>query len=252
MKSTRRRSRSVNPRPVRGRTIESRTAQPRTVHARSVHDRTAHPGPVPRHSTLPAVERQVEVPLPPALKGKPVPRNGSVALVDVHGQRLKLRFLRPSLTAEPSTLTEAEDAALARGGVEPVSDDELRLVDAQAVAAYQQLRAESLTVDQAARRLGVNTSRVRQRLAAGSLYGLKDGNAWLLPEFQFVANGLVPGIEVVLRKLPRDISPLAMARWLARPNPDLRTRNEERPLSPRQWLLEGNAPEPAAELAAAL
>ena len=201
----------------------------------------------------PSVERQVEIPLPAALKGERVPRIGSVALVDVEGSHLTLRFLRPSLTDESALLTQPEEAALARGGVEPVSAEELRLVEGQAAAAYQQLRARSLSVEDAADRLGVNASRVRQRLAERSLYGLKDGNAWFLPAFQFAAHGLVPGIDVVFRRLPSDLSPMAVSRWLATPNPDLTTRDDdERPLSPRQWLLQGNPPEAAAVLAAAL
>jgi excisionase family DNA binding protein len=222
--------------------------------ARAAGGRPVHARTVSRHSALPAVERPVEVPLPPALNTERVRRHGGVALVDVEGQRLKLRFLRSSLADDASsTLTAPEEAALAQGGVGPVSADEMRVVEAEAAAAYQQLRAESLDVEEAARRLGVNASRIRQRLAEGALYGVKDGNAWRLPAFQFVANGLVPGIEVVLRKLPEGLSPLAVARWLALPNPDLTTRGgEERPLSPRQWLLEGNPPEPAAQLAAAL
>jgi hypothetical protein len=123
--------------------------------------------------------------------------------------------------------------------VTPVSSDETRLIEAQAAAAYQQRRAEGLGVAEAARRLGVNTSRIRQRPAERSLYGVKDGNTWLLPAFQFVANGLVPGIEKVLRSLPEGLSPLAVARWLALPNPDLTTRDEEeRPLSPRHYLVD--------------
>ena len=223
---------------------KARRAAPRAAHARAAS----------RHSALPAVERLVEVPLPPALNTERVRRSGAVALVDVEGQRLQLRFLRSSLSDdEPSTLTAPEEAALARGGVGAASADETRLVEAQAAAAYQQLRAESLGVEEAARRLGVNTSRIRQRLAARSLYGVKDGHAWLLPAFQFVAHGLVPGIQDVLKRLPEGVSPLAVARWLILPNPDLTTRgDEERPLSPRQWLLEGHPPGPAAELAAAL
>lgn len=206
-----------------------------------------------RDSAVLPVERQVEIPLPAALKGGGAPRNGSVALVDVEGSRLTLRFLRPSLAEEPALLTPPEEAALARGGVEAVSAEERRLVEGQAAAAYQELRAHSLGVEDAARRLGVNPSRVRQRLAARSLYGLKEGNAWHLPAFQFVADGLVPGLDVVLRRLPADVGPLAVACWLATPNPDLTTRDDdERPLSPRQWLLEGNDPEAAAALAAAL
>ncbi len=201
-----------------------------------------------------SVERQVEIPLPSALKRDRVPRGGSVALVEVEGERLKLRFLRPSLVGEEaSTLTEPEEAVLAKRGVEPVSDEEALLIDAEAAAAYHRLRATSLGVEEAARRLGVNASRVRQRLAERSLYGLKDGSTWLLPAFQFQAEGLVPGVDVVVRRLPSDIGPLAVARWFSNPNSDLCTRDDqERPLTPLRWLLGGNSPERAAELAAAL
>jgi hypothetical protein len=155
--------------------------------------------------------------------------------------------------AEAGTLTAPEAAALARGGVVPVSDEEVRRVVAAGAAAHGRLRAGSLTVDEAARRLGVNASRIRQRLAARSLYGLKDAGAWLLPAFQFAASGLVPGIDVVLRRLPDGVSPQAVARWFASPNPDLCTRDDaERPLTPLQWLRAGSPPAPAAELAAAL
>jgi len=201
-----------------------------------------------------SVERQVEIPLPSALKRDRVPRGGSVALVEVEGERLKLRFLRPSLVGEEaSTLTEPEEAALARGGVERVSDEEALLIDAEAAAAYQHLRATSLGVEEAARRLGVNASRVRQRLGERSLYGLKDGSTWLLPAFQFQAEGLVPGVDVVVRRLPSDIGPLAVARWFGNPNSDLCTRDDqERPLPPLRWLLGGRSPDRAGALAAAL
>ena len=213
----------------------------------------AHPRRVRRPSPMASGERQVEIPLPSALKRDRVPRGSSVALVEVEGERLKLRFLRPSLVGEASTLTEPEEAVLARGGVEPVSDEEALLIDAEAAAAYHRLRATSLGVEEAARRLGVNASRVRQRLAERSLYGLKDGSTWLLPAFQFQAEGLVPGLDVVVRRLPSDIGPLAVARWFDNPNSDLCTRDDqERPLTPLRWLLGGNSPERAAELAAAL
>ena len=215
--------------------------------------RRSHARSAVRHSPPPTLERQVEIPLPPALNTERVRRSGAVALLDVQGQRLRLRLLRPSLAEEPSALTEPEETALARGGVGPVRADDARRAEAQAAAAYRQLRSESLPIEKAARRLRVTTGRVRQRLAERSLYGLKEGNTWLLPAFQFAPDGLVPGIETVLKRLPADLSPLALGRWLTSPNPDLRTRDEEeRPLTPRQWLLEGHSPEPAAELAAAL
>ena len=203
---------------------------------------------------LGSVARQVEIPLPAALKEFRSLEGGSVALVDVEKDHLRLRFLSSSLVEDAgSTLTSSEEAVLTEGGVEHVSDEEVLFVQAQAAAAYQELWATSLTVEEAAERLGVNTSRIRQRLAERSLYGLKDGHTWLLPAFQFGKNALVPGVSVVVRRLPLDIGALAAARWFSSPNPDLCTRDDdERALTPLQWLLGGNPPEAAAELAAAL
>jgi excisionase family DNA binding protein len=221
----------------------------RTVVSRSTHARG-----VRWPSPLATVASQVEIPLPAALRKDRSLERGSVALVDVEGNRLKLRFLRSSLLGDEGlTLTASEEASLVKGGVEPVSEEDLRVVDAQIASAYQQLRTASLSVEEAARRLGVNASRIRQRLAERSLYGLKDGNTWLLPAFQFGSDGLVPGVGVVVRRLPLDIGALAVARWFSGPNPDLSTRDDdERPLTPLEWLLGGNPPEAAAELAAAL
>src|SRR2546422_672222 len=138
--------------------------------ARTVASRSTHARKVRRSPSLAAVERQVEIPLPVALRKDRGLQRGSGALVDVEGPHLKRRFRRSSLLAdEGSTLTAPEDAALAKGGVELVSHHALRVVDAQIASAYQQLRTGSLGVEEAARRLGVNTSRIRQRLADRSL-----------------------------------------------------------------------------------
>ena len=219
----------------------------RRVASRPAHTRSRWP------ERLGSVARQVEIPLPAALRRDPSFEGGAVALVHVEGDLLQLRFLHPLFEGEASMLTASEESALARGGVEPVSEEDVAVVQARAASAFQELRDSSLTVDEAAARLGVNTSRVRQRLGERSLYGLKDGNTWLLPAFQFRPSGLVPGVGVVVRNMPPDISALAAARWFTTPNPDLCTRDEdERPLTPLQWLLVGNPPEAAAELAAAL
>jgi hypothetical protein len=216
--------------------------------------RSRHARKVRRRSPLASVARQVDLPLPASLRKHGV-GGGSVALVDVEGDRLKLRFLRSALGEEETgaALAAPEAEALASGGVGPVSGQDVRAVEARTEAAYKQLRAASLSVEEAARRLRVNTSRVRQRLGERSLYGLKDGNTWRLPAFQFKGQGLVPGVDAVVRRLPSDIGPLAVARWFRSPNPDLCTRDDdERPLTPLQWLRSGNPPEPVAALAAAL
>ena len=212
----------------------------------------ARRGPWP--ARLASVTRQVDIKLPAELKDDRSLEGTSVALVDVARDRLRLRFVRPTLPEDQATiLTSPEAAALARGGVGPVSDDDIRLVQGRAAMEYGELFRTSLTIGVAARRLGVNASRVRQRLAERSLYGLKDGGRWRLPAFQFASKGLVPGVGVVVRRLPPDVGAVAAARWFSSPNPDLRTReDEEAALTPLQWLLGGNPPEVAAELAAAL
>jgi len=201
-----------------------------------------------------SVTREIDIQLPPELKEDWSLEGTAVALVDVAKDRLRLRFVRPSLPEDESTtLTSSEEAALASGGVEHVPDDDIQLVQARAAVEYLELLGTSLTIDEAAGRLGVNPSRIRQRLAERSLYGLKDGSRWLLPAFQFASKGLVPGVGAVVRKLPSDIGAVAAARWFSTPNPDLRARDdEETALTPLQWLLGGNPPEAAADLAAAL
>ena len=200
------------------------------------------------------IRRPLEVPLPPALRHRHGLAGSGVALVEVGADRLTLRFVEPTLsTLERPAITEAEEQALVQGGVAAVTGEETRIVEARSAAAYQHLRATSLSVEAAARRLGVNASRIRQRLGQRSLYGIKDGNAWIVPAFQFHAEDTVPGIDEVVRRLPPDIGAVAVARWFESPNPDLCTRDdEERPMSPLQWLLAGNPPGPAAALAAAL
>ena len=219
----------------------------RRVASRPAHTRSRWP------DRLGSVAHQVEIPLPAALRRDRSFEGGGVALVRVEGDLLQLRFLHPLFEGQASMLTASEEHALARGGVEPVSEEDLAVVQARAASAFQELRDASLSVDEAAARLRVNTSRVRQRLGERSLYGLKDGNTWLLPAFQFRPKGLVPGVGVVVRSMPPDISPVAAAQWFTSPNPDLCTRDEdERPLTPLQWLLGGHPPEAAAALAAAL
>ncbi|MDB4941601.1 MAG: hypothetical protein JWP97_1135 [Labilithrix sp.] len=113
--------------------------------------------------------------------------------------------------------------------------------------------AESLTLDDAARALGVSTGRLRQRLGptARTLYGIKDGRAWRIPRFQLATKGrLVRGIDRVLPRIREDAHPLAVAAWFSQPHQDLVTSDDEAPVSPRAWLLAGRDPDIVAELAA--
>jgi len=124
---------------------------------------------------------------------------------------------------------------------------------ARAAFEYAVLRATGLTTHEAAKQLGVNDSRVRQRLGERALFGIKAGNEWRLPAFQFARAGLVPGIDRVLPRLPQGLNPVAVHRWFHTPNPDLEEREgQAAALTPLQWLQTGNDPNVVAELAAGL
>lgn len=121
------------------------------------------------------------------------------------------------------------------------------------VAEYTALLATAWPAPAAARWLGVDASRVRQRLARRSLYGIKLADGWRLPAFQFDApppGRLVPGIERVLPHLDPALHPVGVYRWFTQPNPDLVVVGE--PVSPLDWLRTGGDPVEAAALAADL
>ncbi len=190
----------------------------------------------------------IEVPLSAAANAQ-VPEGRSIAVVEVKGRMLRLRLVGKAAVGEP--LLAASELALL--GQKARSSAATALVRGQAAEAYESLLGSALTVEQAASRLGVNASRIRQRLGSRSLYGIKDAGAWRLPAFQFGRTGLVPGIAHVLQALPEDASPVAIARWLDTPNPDLCTPDQdERPMSPRQWLAEGRPPASVAALGSTL
>jgi hypothetical protein len=156
---------------------------------------------------------------------------------------------------DPRKELKAEQAELLEGGGFELDRLEFGLEDpiARAAFEYAVLRATALTTQKAAKRLGVNDSRVRQRLSDHALYGIKAGDEWRLPAFQFARKGLVPGIERVLPRLPKGLNPVAVYRWFHTPNPDLEEKEGQgRALTPLQWLQSGNNPDVVAELAAGL
>src|SRR5699024_2023033 len=122
---------------------------------------------------------------------------------------------------------------------------------ARAVAAHAVLSEGSLTVSEAAIKLGVDDSRVRHRLAQRRLTGWKEpGGGWRMPAWQFTNSSVLPGLETVLHAVPDDQPALVVAAFMGTPQSDLVIN--ERPATPRQWLLAGGAPELVAEIVAPL
>jgi hypothetical protein len=122
----------------------------------------------------------------------------------------------------------------------------------KSAAAYVALVKLSLSVSQAASWLHVEDSRIRQRLGAKTLYGIKLKSAWRLPRFQFTEQGTVPGIEMVLPCLDPVLHPLSVVGWFNTPSTDLAYGGDEEPVSPLDWLLAGRSVEPVRELAGSL
>jgi hypothetical protein len=161
------------------------------------------------------------------------------------------------------SLTPGEAAALRDGGFD-LEAGSPRLDDPAVRTAieYATMVATGLTVTEAGRILQVDDSRVRQRLAAHALYGVKVGHAWRLPRFQFDGRRAVPGIEKVFPRLRQDLHPIAVYTWFTSPDPDLAIddlpadnsadRPDPSPMSPRDWLRSGGSAEVVAELAGSL
>ncbi len=120
---------------------------------------------------------------------------------------------------------------------------------------YAGMIAKSKSVKETAEILGVNPSRVRQRLVhERSLYGVKEGSEWRIPMFQFSGQKLVPGIGKVLAVLPDSLNPVAVLSWFMVANPDLEVPEKgnsrrTRSVSPLDWLLMGNPPEKVVRIA---
>ncbi len=148
------------------------------------------------------------------------------------------------VTEPAREFSPAEVAVLEEGGLDlspPVAEEPDPL--ARTAAKYAALLATALTTREAAGLLGTGESRVRQRLKEKTLYGVKAGRENRLPAFQFEGGREVPGIAEVLRHVDRSLHPVALSNWFTLPNPDLYLdEEEERAVSPREWLLSGGTP----------
>jgi len=121
---------------------------------------------------------------------------------------------------------------------------------ARTVALQAVLRDTALSVAGAAERVGVDSSRIRHRLADGRLTGWKDRGGWRLPVWQFTGDSVLPGLDAVLAAAPEDQPPLVVAGFMTTPQQDLCTAGE--PTTPRDWLLAAGDPAAVARLVATL
>ncbi|HEY3064902.1 MAG TPA: hypothetical protein VGL09_03875 [Methylomirabilota bacterium] len=169
-----------------------------------------------------------------------------VATAMVHARR--------EAAAPSAPLTDAEERLLGAAGLDasPVAAAEAHLVY-RGAAEFASLLTDAYTVEEVARLLSVNTSRIRQRLTGTprTLYGIKTEKGWRIPRFQFDGRRVVSGLDRVVARLSPELHPVAVSRWFTAPSPDL-TIDGDRRISPLDWLRLGNAADVVAKLAAGL
>jgi hypothetical protein len=164
---------------------------------------------------------------------------------------LKNEPLRGESGGAAPTLSVGELDALQSVGLSTQPFDEGLSRDPlmRSITDYMALLETSYSTAQAAKYLKVDASRVRQRLREHSLFGIDYDGEKRLPRFQFERQNVIPGMREVLAALPKELNPLDVAEWFLSPNPDLEIDAQETPLSPREWLLKGQAVEPLVALA---
>ena len=150
-------------------------------------------------------------------------------------------------------LTDTEREVLVKGGVrlhaEPQSDPL-----AATMIQFAALMSTSLTTKEAAQRLGVPESRVRQMVARRTLYGVLLNNRRRIPAFQFAqGGGLAPNIAKVNAALPEDLHPVEVQAWYTQPHADLFVGDDlDACVSPLDWLHSGGEVQRVVQLARCL
>lgn len=185
-----------------------------------------------------------------------------IAFLHAHGIRVDPVTLEKQVAAAVSRLQRtlygesrheltAQEVQVLEGGGFDLTPREAEIDPvAQTAAEYTALLKTSFTTGAVAKRLAVDPSRIRQRLASRTLYGFRHESAWLVPAFQFVDDALLPGIGEVVSQLDPELHPVAVLRWFISPHADLYVKELDRNLSPREWLRLGYPTESLARLAA--
>jgi hypothetical protein len=110
------------------------------------------------------------------------------------------------------------------------------------IAAHAELIAHSIQGDAAvADLLGVDRTRISQRLGERSLYSFQSGDERLYPVWQFDNHKTLRGLKIVLGALDPALHPLVVDHWFRTPNVDLEVNEEA--MSPLAWLQTGGDPE---------
>lgn len=159
----------------------------------------------------------------------------------------------PTPTAVPLTATEVSylaahagaNTAETIGHWDPLTESQEHA--ASTAGAVSTLLGATLGIDDLARRLGVDRSRISHRISAGTLHSFTSGRSRRrIPAWQVGSDGLLPGLEHVVRAIPSHAHPLDVAALMTTPQSELAGR------TPVEHLDGGGDPAPVTELLEAL
>ncbi len=166
------------------------------------------------------------------------------------GNQSRGEFRQQSSVAPEKALTAGELRALERIGLGPNAE-----VPAQAERARQQALhvffhayQTALPTIEVATMLGVNASRIRQRVKERTLLAMVDAGEIRFPSMQFHDGRELPGLRELLPTLPPNIKTLEALSWFATPSVELAQDGGE-PQAPRDYLLATGEVSPVIELA---
>lgn len=117
---------------------------------------------------------------------------------------------------------------------------------ADAARRASRLAAGSLSLAEAAERLGVDRSRVSRRCSTGRLYSFTLDGTVRIPRWQLAGDRLLPGLEQVVPAIPAETTPLLIEAVMTAP------QEETGSLPPVDFLAEGGAPRVVVEMVADL
>jgi hypothetical protein len=155
--------------------------------------------------------------------------------------RVVLDAMPTLLYGDPTDeLTADEQAVLKEGGVN-LAASPTRDPLAETAVQYAAIIESSLSTKEAAARLGMPQSQVRQMMARRTLYSILLNNRRYIPIFQFEKNGkLVDNITKVNAALPTDLHPVEVYEWYSEPDAELFVGDDiDATMSPLTWLRNG-------------
>lgn len=145
-------------------------------------------------------------------------------------------------------MSTSERNALLSVGLNPDQEVSGRAV-LDATAHFAVILETALPIVVAARKLGVNPARLKQRIRERTLIAMKvSDRGWLFPRFQFTTSGELPGLRSVVRTIRLGASIVVVVSFFTSPQADLEN-DEGESMTPVAWLALGRDPNAVRSLA---